>query len=319
MTSYFRISYKIPIDNYLLNDVQKKYKDTFNLIKKIINSKDLKNELGIEIDDNEIAFLTVFIEGHMLSTKQKKPKINIIIACNHGTHTSNLIKSEIENIFYENINVLGIINTRDIKKCNYKYDLILTTSEIKIDDEKIIKINPIFSKNDIKLIKKHINRIHMNLKDARDILGESFVKLIDKKLSINEAIRESHSVMLKNKIVEKSYVNKIIEDAKTNHSYFVIPPHLALPHAASKYGVNKLGLEITLFKQPIIFNENKINLFISLATPDNEQHLGVLDDISKFIRDDELTRDLIDSNSEEELFIKIFNILKNKGEEDGKK
>jgi mannitol/fructose-specific phosphotransferase system IIA component (Ntr-type)/galactitol-specific phosphotransferase system IIB component len=307
MTSYFRLWFNVPIDNHLLNGVIKKYNDSFTKIKKIV--KELENKLNVEINDDEIAFLTLYIQGHVLSLKNIDDKLKVVIVCPEGIHTSTLIKFELENHFSNKVIILDTLSKRNLSKSNLNPDFIISTENLK--ERNYVKVSPIFSSIDIHAIENKIKSFEKEHIRGNDLLNIDHIHIVEETKTFEEAIKLSFEKMVSKNIVTSSYVDHIVKKIKQEDIYFIIPPYIALPHANPKYGARGLGIEISLFKEPIEVGDNKLQLFISLAAVDNKQHITVLKDLSKILRSNKTIEEIINSKTKKE----VYTIFKNTMEE----
>lgn len=89
--------------------------------------------------------------------------------------------------------------------------------------------------------------------------------------------------------VDDRYAKAIISNVERLGPYIVIAPNIALPHARPEEGVISTQLSITLFQNPISFNEQTAaKLFIALAAADNSSHLDALVAITKILQDEKI-------------------------------
>ncbi len=312
VSTYYRTLYEIPLENVLLKDIKRKYGDSFNVVKKICERN--QNILDIKIDDGEIAFLTLYLEGNMLSNSKTKRKINIGIVCQQGTHTSILLESEIRNIFSNKVNSIDSISIRDLNEKFNKYDLIVSTIDIE-DRRDIVKVNTILSDLDMKKLKKNIDLKYDQIdasKDALEILTLENILIVSKKLSSKDSIKESFSYLIEEKIVSDKYVIESINRTINNPEQLVVSERIAIPHSRPEYGVSNLGLQVSIFKNKLCFTEskNKVQILLSIATPDNFSHRGVLKDMSKLIKNSNIQEKIINSNSKEEIYMLLHELWK---------
>lgn len=110
-----------------------------------------------------------------------------------------------------------------------------------------------------------------------------FKKRVD---DYEQAIRESGQVLLDKGIIEKKYLDKVIENVKTIGPYIVIAPMIALSHARPEDGANDLGMSLLMLEDPVDFSEEKdrkARAIITLAANDENAHLEALSQMSTML------------------------------------
>ncbi|WP_086313001.1 hypothetical protein A5821_000576 [Enterococcus sp. 7F3_DIV0205] len=115
-----------------------------------------------------------------------------------------------------------------------------------------------------------------------------------------EAIRRSAAPLLNDGRITRNYIDTIIETAKTQGPYMVISKHVALPHARPIDGVEKLGMSISVLKEPIVFGSaenDPVKYIFCLAATENNRHLNAMAELVKLL-DDSLFYHLLDTSKD---------------------
>ena len=157
--------------------VMKKYKFLYKATEKSLKS--LEEFLGKKIDNNEIAYLTVYLrmaaENYRRNEKREIDK-NIIVVCKYGYGTSQLIKGRLEYIY--RVNNVQILPYEEFLSYDQKdVQLIITSLDLKRGNNKIpiIKVNPLLDDNDLKKLDFYLER-----KIPRKIEVEKIMEIINK-------------------------------------------------------------------------------------------------------------------------------------------
>lgn len=164
-----RIKNGTKLENSVYEEVLENYPTLFENTKDAL--KILENFIGIEINDDEIAFISLHFKGAIDRNKtNKKESKNVILICGYGYGTSKLLEQQLKDRY--NINILDIIPLNQVKNIDFSknIDLIITTLG-KLDiksDIPIISINPILKSEDISLLDsynlpKYSNRTSLSL------------------------------------------------------------------------------------------------------------------------------------------------------------
>lgn len=113
--------------------------------------------------------------------------------------------------------------------------------------------------------------------DLSDLLTEEMITFTDKELSWIDAIEKAADPLLKKGVIERRYLDRIIETVKTEKPFWNIAKNVIIAHAGIEDGVNRLGMSLLKCPKPIVFHESmKGDILIVLATKDYKEHLSAL-------------------------------------------
>ncbi|RDY27616.1 PRD domain-containing protein [Romboutsia weinsteinii] len=143
--SIFRLRYGVYYPNYIKEEVKNKYKSTFQFTKQIV--KNVEEILGCFFNDDELAFISMYFGGYAvkMGVEIKIPKI--VIVCNSGMATSQLLKNQIKDLF-DLIEIKDILSLDEFNNYDKSYDFAITTVDISKDNGNVIKVNPILNNLD---------------------------------------------------------------------------------------------------------------------------------------------------------------------------
>ncbi len=141
-------------------------------------------------------------------------------------------------------------------------------------------------------------------------ISKDFVQITDKAESWESAVKLCFEPLLKNGYITEHYIDAVISKAKELNFYFLIAPHLGMPHARPEEGVLKTGISILIVKDGVKFEDHRNNpvyVLIGLAAADSSSHIDVLTDISElFGGDEDIIQELKTASTKEEV-IKLLN------------
>jgi len=101
-----------------------------------------------------------------------------------------------------------------------------------------------------------------------------------------EAIAYTGSLLVAANKITQNYVDAMIDNFHTIGPYFVIAPHIAIPHARPENGVLEQCMSLVRLKEPIAFghpHNDKVSLVIAIGGVDTDFHLEMLRDLSIFL------------------------------------
>src|SRR5699024_2839414 len=87
-----------------------------------------------------------------------------------------------------------------------------------------------------------------------------------------------------------TYIEAMIQAYKKNGPYFVLAPHIAIPHARPVDGVNEASVSLVRLEQPLEFGHDSndpVQMVFGLGASSNEEHLTVLLKLTTLLNDPE--------------------------------
>ncbi|WP_232311262.1 BglG family transcription antiterminator [Robertmurraya korlensis] len=144
--AYFRMKYRIPITNPLLEQIKSEHKELYSIVSELLLP--IESLLSITIPEEEIGFITIHFGALLQSPKKTIPKKKrAIVVCPSGISSSLMVKHLLESLFSE-ISVEKTLSLQDFYAENTEqYDLLFSTVEI---DSKIpcFYVKPIMTPNE---------------------------------------------------------------------------------------------------------------------------------------------------------------------------
>ena len=287
-------------------EIKLKYPFPFELGK--IAKKTIEKNLNMEISEDEVENIALHIGGALerIDKRDEKKVYKTIIVCTSGVGTSMLIKSKLENIFKGKLEIIKVIPSYLIDYINVlDIDFVISTVEVNLENANVIKVSPMLTDKEIKLIEKYIEteNVYIDLDIQNLFSSELFFK------DIKAETRSQVIDIMSKKLVEKGYI-----DDTMRQSYFEretiatteIGNMVAIPHGANgEVYENKVAIGI--LKEPISWELGKVRLIIMLAL-DKEKILDYEEVFSKiYKRVDSIAKVIsICENKSYEKFIKLF-------------
>ena len=287
-------------------EIKLKYPFPFELGK--IAKKTIEKNLNMEISEDEVENIALHIGGALerIDKRDEKKVYKTIIVCTSGVGTSMLIKSKLENIFKGKLEIIKVIPSYLIDYINVlDIDFVISTVEVNLENVNVIKVSPMLTDKEIKLIEKYIEteNVYIDLDIQNLFSSELFFK------DIKAETRSQVIDIMSKKLVEKGYI-----DDTMRQSYFEretiatteIGNMVAIPHGA-KGEVYENKVAIGILKEPISWELGKVRLIIMLAL-DKDKILDYEEVFSKiYKRVDSIAKVIsICENKSYEKFIKLF-------------
>ena len=336
-SSYYRIKYKFPIHNPLLEEIKYKFGSLFIITKNLFNSGELSISLK-GIRDEEVAFIVSYLGSYIFKDDvANSNSYKVLIACPNGITISKTIQYQLEKHFPE-LDIIDTISISEINDYEKEYDYLISTIEIKGIDN-IIVVNTILRNFDLDTISKVIfksarglNEINIEdlieeinkystIKDEKNLkkylyniiyetniqIGGSLmlketllpdrIKFLDKCENWEVAIKEASLPLLEQGAIEEEYIQAMIDSVHLNGPYIVIDDYFALAHARPSQGVNRLSMSLLKINNSVDFLGKEVKVIVVLAATDNKKHLQALASLTELFMERENLDRIINAKS----------------------
>ncbi len=145
-----------------------------------------------------------------------------------------------------------------------------------------------------------------------ELISESLIQLDIEASSPEEAIRQAAYPLVQEGMIEERYVDGIIKALNNFGPYFVLLPHVALPHTRAEEGAVKNAIGISTLKNPICFgnsDNNPVKYIFFLSAMDNEKHIDAMGELLELMNNPVFLSLLDQSNDREEFMHYLDNYL----------
>ena len=111
--------------------------------------------------------------------------------------------------------------------------------------------------------------------------------IVDNVESWENAIEICGKMLLSDKIIEESFIKKMIKTANDLGPYIAIAPGVAVPHARPEDGAKSFGISMLIIKNGVKFNSHNdpVYVVIAFATPDSASHIKFLQQLAEMLQD----------------------------------
>ena len=168
---------------------------------------------------------------------------------------------------------------KNITKVSLKQIMDIIENNVTIKDKDKL-VNELKNKLENKII-DDLSEVGIILKE---MLNRNNVQFVDQVKDWKEAIAKAGDILEKNNVIKHDYVEKMIKLIEKHGAYIVIEEGMAIPHAPISENVLKAGISLLVVKEKVLFPNGKgANIFLSFATTNNTEHLGILNDLFELI------------------------------------
>lgn len=131
-------------------------------------------------------------------------------------------------------------------------------------------------------------------------LEENLVAFQTKAKTPEEAIKKAGELLAHQGYITENYIEQMVQSFRKNGPYFVLAPHIALPHARPEDGVNEASVSMIQLKDAIKFGNSEndpVKLVFALGASDSNEHLVVLKKLMSLLSKKEAIDALMEANS----------------------
>jgi mannitol operon transcriptional antiterminator len=253
-SSFYRYRYGIMEVNPVVTEIEKKYPELFAITQKV--SESLAKAIGYPIPKSDISYLTLHFGAHLRTSGQKKGLMKILIICQNGVATAQILSREIEELL-PFIEVVDIISARELKTYRKPYDLIVSTVELRSDYPSLI-VNPILTVKDKQTILAHVFRMRKSIRHKDD--AERIFEIVQQ--YVPENMHKNVMRDLANYFNEKqSVLQEVLEQGQQRLADLVTPGRIQLIDSMDDWHEGIRLASAPLLDEELI-NENYVNAMI---------------------------------------------------------
>lgn len=276
-------------------------------------AKIIQERTGIQINDDEIAYIAFHLGSTLQSQKDLNEKITAVLYC-PNYYDMNLRVTDCINQYF--LNVLSIKNIltdeSEIDKIS-DIDLIITTIPIqKVTTIPVISINIFMNQRDLDALKVKIDQLRKekSKKEFKECLKQlilpEFFEIREGFETKEKCIKHLTKKLMKFDYVDASFEKDVLERETLSSTAF---GNFSVPHAM-KMNAHKTGMNILITEQPIPWNQHQVNLVILLCFNKNERHVfnKIYEPITMVLSESENVKKVLSAKNYED-FIDIMTSL----------
>lgn len=235
----------------------------------------IKEETGIAINDDEIAYIAFHIGSGLQTQKKLHDKIIVLLCCPNYYDLNPRLVENLNHHFGEDIIIKDIINDLEGLR-DVDVDLMISTipANYFLSCE-LIQVSMFFNQADQLNLAERINLIKG--RKMKTQFHDQLTQLFSKNLfEINDILRTQNEVihhmcqhLINLDYVDHTFFEKIIEREKMSSTAY---NHFAIPHTL-KMDAKQTGISIMICKNPIAWDKHRIQLILMMCFNKNERYL----------------------------------------------
>lgn len=267
----YRLKTNTVIHNPLLTEIKNNYSTLFKMV--WYGLENLENKYGIKMSDNEVTFLTIYFQASIEREVQTK---KVLVVCQTGIVTSDLIMNRIKNLLPVNIHFKLIAKPELTQENIEDVDFIISSVCIDEEPKPIVYVSPIINKNDLMNIYSFYLKYstsNTEMKNKQKIKKNNYLDLEYVYLNENltnkvDCLNKMITKLEQDNIVSSSFKQSVYEREDLGNT--IIHEMIAVPHG-NKTEVNSTKIAIMLNKSPVQWNQSSsVSLIVLLAVTEQD-------------------------------------------------
>ncbi len=252
-----RLKYGIMAKNHLLGQIKEKYPNMMAAAWLLGNI--FEKELGLEINEHEIAYLALHIGG---AIERQMFSISACIVCDYGIGVSQILREKLVRTIPE-LDITNVYSVRDIRRIKSEHcDMIITTTPLDMYrlNKPVAQIGHLLGDRDIETLHRLMKQIrsekHGQMKRISPKTGLFRSELIFAQIDETDKTRLLKRLCEKLEVlgyVTDGFLESVLERERSTSTD--IGKGFAIPHGLSEY-VNHSAAVFASLKRPIIWSDD---------------------------------------------------------------
>lgn len=264
----FRMRFDKHSSDTLIDYIKEEYRETYRVSWAL--SILFEEYYGLNISSAELSYITLYIQSAM--ERVQRP-VNLALVTDLSMGLNQMFCSKIK-LAIPRVEHIAIISLREFRASMIeKFDLIVTTSPINVQSEKIVQVSTLLNETGIDQISKWIKKLEktkLRVANRFDVVCHSLFdpRLIFPHVQVknkNELLAFLTGELTQYGYVTEKYLNTILKREETVSTY--IGNGVAIPHGNAAF-VNDSKVAVAFLDEEIVWNEEeqeKVNSVFLLA------------------------------------------------------
>lgn len=236
----------------------------------------IKERTNIEINSDEIAYITLHLANSIEVQKVLENKINAILYSPNYYDMNLKLTNKINKYFGKDVIITDIVTCEENLNTSNNCNLIISTLPIsKIIITPVVQVTLLLSDKEQHVLQNKITEIKNN--KAKNEFKTMLTELIKPELfETNKNFYDKYNCidymtqkLYKLNYVKPSYRTEILEREKMSSTAF---DYFAMPHTM-KMDANKTGISVLITNNSILWDQKSVNLILMLCFNINERSI----------------------------------------------
>lgn len=259
------------------NPLTRSLKSTYPMIFEVavFVADGLRGLLGIDLAEDEIAYIAMHVGGRLERRRAASAVLTATIVCPGYYELHELLRSSIDRSLGQAVDVVGVETRVDPDWHALDTDLVLTTIDAPIAGDRVVRIQPFLTENDIERVQAAAGRVRRGRRLTR-LRGEleryfvedAFVAGVPADADADGVIRTLGAALVARGVIDDDYVTRTLERERLSSTAFT--DALAVPHAIGMTAT-RTAIAVALAESSIRWGEGRVQVVAMVAFSESDR------------------------------------------------
>lgn len=282
--------------NPLTRTMKSSFPMVFEVAVSIANG--LHELLGAPVGDDEIAYLAMHVGGRLERSRVAESTLTATIVCPGYVELQELLRSSVHRSLGSSLQVVSVVTRADPDWSAIPTDLVLSTIDAGVDDDRIVRIQPLLTEQDVARVQhvaarlrraRRLARLRGEL--ARYLSQDAFTRpLADE--GEEAAIRRLGGMLVASGAIDPDHVDRAIARERMSSTAFT--DALAVPHAL-EMTASRTALAIGVADGSVRWGSGRVQVvaFAAFSEHDREAFQTVFEQLVEVFSEQESVRRIV--------------------------
>lgn len=254
--------------------------------------------LGAPVDDDEIAYLAMHVGGRLERSRVAESVLTATIVCPGYAELQELLRSSVRRSLGSSLEVVHVVTRVDPDWAAIDADLVLSTIDPDVVDDRIVRIQPLLTDQDVARVQHVAARLRRarrlaRLRDelSRYVSAEAFVRPLPDE-GEEAAIRRLGGLLVASGAIDDAHVERAIARERMSSTAFT--DALAVPHAL-EMTASRTALAVGIADGSVRWGTGRVQVvaFAAFSEHDREAFQTVFEQLVEVFSESESVRRIV--------------------------
>lgn len=252
------------------NPLTKSIKSAYPMIYElaVFIASGLHEACGIVVNDDEIAYIAMHVGSHLQQQTRREDLATCIIVCPGYYDLQARLADRVTQALGDALTVTQVVTRTDVPWSRLDADLVLSTLDPPVPDDRIVQIQPFLSPGDIDRARQALSRVRRLARRAA--IRDELLRYLDERLFLRNVSCDDEESMIRLLgermrelgVIDQSYVQGAIDRERMSSTAFT--DSLAVPHAM-EMTATRTSIAIAVNEHSMPWGDGRVNVVALIA------------------------------------------------------
>ncbi|PSL36729.1 BglG family transcriptional antiterminator [Labedella gwakjiensis] len=252
--------------NPLTRSIKTSYPMIYELA--VFIARELRNLSGVEIDDDEIAYIAMHVGAHLQQEARREDLEPVVLVCPNYYDLQSVLRARIIASVGDVVAVDRVVTRSDVPWSSLGADLVLSTIEPPVPDDSVLVIGPFFGEADGDRVRRAVSRVRRSRRRSEiatellEYFSPAFFVRNETAADEEAMIRRLGELMIADGAIDEDYLDGVVERERMSSTAFT--DTLAVPHAMAM-SAKRTAIAIAVNEHSMPWGEARVNVVALIA------------------------------------------------------